>query len=124
MDNNKISMKEYFDNNELLEVSYIPFDIKLQIISIIIQTLVSDYGHINRSIIRRVSIETIIESLTNIDMKLDCDNGLKGFDYMYYIKNGFMHLISNFEDQYDEFQKILEEQIADYNDGKFKVVMN
>ena len=120
MENNKISMKEFFDNKELLEVTYIPFDTKLQTVFVVLQSIIDNYGYLNRSILRRIATETILDVITNVDMSMECEHELKGFDYMYY-KQDFQ-ILDYIEIQYNEFMKILDEQIADYNDGKFKVV--
>ena len=71
MDENKISVKEYLDNKELLNGIYIPFDTKTQIVSRVVRGLVDSTGGIMSSILRRIFTEVVIESISNIDMNMD-----------------------------------------------------
>jgi hypothetical protein len=113
MENNKISAIEYINNNELLEVSYIPFDQKMQVVSDVLSEVINSVGGLNTTLLRRVSTEVFIETITNIDMGIVDENGLSGFDQLCYYNqlNTLKTVIGN---EYIEFETILKERISDY----------
>ena len=113
MSNNKISVKEYIENNELLTAVYIPFDEKLSIVSRIISELVNTIGGLNTSMLRRIATEVFIESITNIDMTITDENGLSGFDQLIY-RDELENLKVKLGNEYDEFERILDERVDDY----------
>ena len=81
----KITMQEFYENAELLEATYIPFESKLTIALTIVESLIDSHGSINTTILRRTATEMILDTITNIDMSLECDEiGLNGYDYLYY----------------------------------------
>lgn len=109
----KISVKEYVDDKNLLEVSYVPYDRKMEIAGYILRGVVNALGGINSSMLRRVSTEVFIENISNLDLNVEDENGLKGFDQLYYLGE-FDELISRLGDEYVEMRKILNEYISDY----------
>ena len=54
----KISVLDYVNNNDLLEIRYIPFETKLRIIDSIITEIIEKEKTINTSLIRRISIQS------------------------------------------------------------------
>jgi len=78
--NDKISVAEYLNNKELLVLTYLPFDTKMEIVSNIINSVTNSVGGLNTTLMRRVSTEVFIESITNIDLNIVDENNLKGFD--------------------------------------------
>ena len=82
--NTKISVYDYYNDNNKLEITFTPFDTKLQIVSNIISEVIKSVGGINTSLLRRISTEIFIETITNIDMKIQDENGLSGFDQLYF----------------------------------------
>lgn len=113
MENNKISVQEYLNNKELLSVVYIPFDTKIQIVSRVIRGLIDSTGGIMSSMLRRIFTEVVIESISNIDMNIEDENGLKGFDQLCYA-NELENMKIVLGNEYKEFEKILSEYISDY----------
>lgn len=113
MSENKISVMDYVNDNDLLEVSYIPYDEKMQIVSHVLNGVINSVGGLNTSILRRISTEVFIESITNIDLGVEDENGLKGFDQLCYL--GELDQLKIFlGNEYIEFQKILDEHVQDY----------
>lgn len=113
MNENKISVMDYVNDNDLLEVSYIPYDEKMQIVSHVLNGVINSVGGLNTSILRRISTEVFIESITNIDLGVEDENGLKGFDQLCYL--GELDQLKIFlGNEYIEFQKILDEHVQDY----------
>lgn len=96
MDKKKISIKEYIDNNELLEMEFIPFDTKMEIVSQVINQVIKTVGGLNTSLLRRISTEVFVEAITNIDMSMEDENGLGGFDQLYFYNkfDDFIELIN------------------------------
>lgn len=113
MDNNKISVMDYLEDNSLLTASYIPFDEKMSIVSKIMSGLINTIGGLNTSMLRRISTEVFIESITNIDMKITDENGLSGFDQLCY-KDELDNLKNILGNEYEEFERILDERVDDY----------
>lgn len=113
MSDNKISVKEYVENKNLLEVNYVPYDNKLQIVSHVLNGVVSSVGGLNTSLLRRIATEVFIESISNIDMSIEDENGLGGFDQLCYLGelSGLKAMMGN---EYIEFQTILDERVQDY----------
>lgn len=113
MNENKISVMDYVNDNDLLEVSYIPYDEKMQIVSHVFNSVINSVGGLNTSILRRISTEVFLESITNIDLGVEDENGLKGFDQLCYL--GELDQLKIFlGNEYIEFQKILDEYVQDY----------
>jgi len=110
---NKISVKEYLSGEKQLELTYIPFDSKLEIVSHIINGIINSVGGINTSLLRRISTEVFIGSISNIDMNIEDENGLSGFDQLCYL-NKLDELKNNLGSEYAEFETILNERISDY----------
>ena len=111
--NGKISINEYLNDKSLLEINYIPFHQKKQIVDDIISEVINSSGKIDTTLIRRISTEIFISVLTNINMGLEDENGLQGYDQLLYTDelDGLINLIGN---GYFELKKILDEQISDY----------
>lgn len=109
----KISVSDYLKDKTLLEVTYLPFDTKLQIVSHVLGGMIESIGGLNTSLLRRISTEVFIDSITNIDMNIVDENDLKGFDQLCFNRE-----LENLEDalgnEYAELQKILDERVADY----------
>ena len=112
-ENKKISVEEYLNDNSLLEVTYLPFDTKLGIVSNILNSVIESVGGLNSSLLRRISTEVIIENITNIDMNIEDENKLKGFDQLCY-NNQLENLKLAIGNEYVEFDRILNERISDY----------
>ena len=111
--NDKISVADYLNNKELIKLTYLPFDTKMRIVSGVIMEVINAIGGINTPLLRRISTEVFIESITNIDMNIEDDNGLKGFDQLCY-HGELENLQKVIGREYNEFQTILDERIADY----------
>ena len=112
-DKNKISVSEFIDNKSLLEVSYLPFDSKMQLVSTIFSEVINVVGGLNTALLRRISTEAFINAISNIDMSIKDDTGLDGFDQLYYHRE-FKNLVSLLGEEYTELQTILTERLNDY----------
>lgn len=113
MENNKITVQDYLNNKDLLEATYIPFEEKLTIVSNAIRSSVEALGGLNTTMLRRVTTEIFIDAITNLDLVTVDDNGLSGYDQLCY-KDELYPLINRLGNEYEEFQKILDERIDDY----------
>ena len=113
MENDKISVGEYINDNSLLSIQYIPFDSKMRIVRHVISGVIDAVGGLNTSLLRRISTEVIIESITNIDMNKKDENDLSGFDQLC-LNNCLEQLKTQIGSEYNEFEKILNETVSDY----------
>lgn len=109
----KISVKDYINNRELLEITYLPFDRKMEIVSHVLNGVIQSVGGLNTSLLRLVSTEVFIEAVSNIDLSIEDENGLKGFDQLCF--NNKLHDLENdLAGEYAELRKILDERTSDY----------
>lgn len=111
--NDKISVADYLNNKDLLMVSYIPFDTKMQIVSQVLTNTINTVGGLNTTLLRRVATEVFIEAITNIDMNTSDENGLSGFDQLCY-KKKLDDLKMILGSEYAEFETMLSERVGDY----------
>lgn len=116
-----ITMEQFLNDNMLLQLQYLDFNTKLEIALSIVTALINNSGYINQSLLRRFSVETIIEAISNIDMKEKCSNGLSGYDYMCYTENGYEVIKKYLNPQFEQFMEIIKEQANDYNDGRWVI---
>ena len=113
MGENKITAKEYVDNADRLEIRYIPYNTKIEIILLVLQNVLDSSGGMNRSVLYRIADEAIFEAITNIDMSAVCENDLTGYDYLRFTR-GYTTLLSDLGAEYETFKQILDEQLQDY----------
>ena len=110
---NRISVMDFINDNSLLEVTYTPFDQKLEIVTRILNATIETVGEINTSIVRKISTQVFINNITNIDLSVKDKNGLDGYDQLCYC-NQLDVLKSLISSEYIEFETILTERISDY----------
>ena len=113
INNEKISVTDYINNKELLTMTYLPFDTKMEIVSHVLNGIINSVGGLNTSLLRRVSTEVFIDSITNIDMSIEDENGLKGFDTLLFTGE-LDQLKSVLGRELSELELILAERVDDY----------
>ena len=66
MNENKISVSKYLENKDLLKINYIPYDVKLNIVDVVLSQVIIDdeIQKIDSALLKRVSTEVFIESIT------------------------------------------------------------
>ena len=109
----KISVADYLGDRYLLELRYTPFDVKMGVVSEIMNNVISTIGGLNTTFLRRIATETFITTITNIDMNVADENGLKGFDQLCFT-GSLEELKSDMGAEYAEFERILNERVQDY----------
>ena len=110
----KISVKEFIANRDLLEINYVPFDQKLEIVSKLMNSFIEDGNINNSSIVRRISTEIFIEAITNLDLSIVDENELGGYDQLC-LNRSLESLKELIKLEYMEFENILRERMMDYN---------
>lgn len=115
MSDNKISVSNYLENVELLEVDYTPYDVKVNIVDVILSQVIIDdeIEKIDSALLKRISTQIFIESITNIDMSIKSDNGLDGYDELC-LFDELDTLIELVYDEYRRFENILELKVNDF----------
>jgi len=115
MSDNKISVSNYLENVELLEIDYTPYDVKVDIVDVILSQVIIDdeMEKIDSALLKRISTQIFIESITNIDMSIKSDNGLDGYDELCLL-NELDDLLNLIFDEYSRFENILELKVADF----------
>ncbi len=80
----KISLKNYLENKDLLELTYTPYEDKMKIIDLIMDGCIVETTDglvkIDSVVLERVSTEMFLSSITNIDMEESLENGLTVYD--------------------------------------------
>ena len=109
----KISVNEYMVDRSKLEVVYIPYYVKIKIITKSIYEFLKRYGYVNSSMVKLIGFQTYVEYITNLDMSSEDENNLLGFDILKY-NNRYNDLIIDLGDEYKDFENILAEQLDDY----------
>lgn len=116
MSENKISVSQYLENEDLLEINYVPYDVKREIVDTIIFQ-VTRYGemkNIDTALLHRVSCEIFIESITNINMSIVNENNLGGYDVLC-MNNALDELLYEIDEEYSRFLEILEYKLSDFH---------
>lgn len=114
--NERISVKEFLEDKELLELTYIPYDKKVEICETIIEQCSSEfenYHTLNSALLERVKKEIFISSITNLDFSIKDENGLDGYDQLCY-HNMLNDLIEDCDYLYDQFEEIFQLMLNDY----------
>lgn len=116
MSENRISVKQYIENEDLLEVNYTPYTVKKEIVEAVLSEVIKegDMRTIDTALLHRVSCEIFIEAITNINMSELSEDGIGGYDQLC-MYDAMDELISNFETEYLRFYEILEYKILDFN---------
>lgn len=111
----KISVSQYLENEDLLEINYVPYDIKKEIVETIISKTIfyKDMLLLDTSLLKRISCEIFIESITNIDMGILDEHGLFGYDTLC-MNNALNNLLVEIDEEYERFMEILEYKVADF----------
>ena len=112
----KISIQEYLENNELLEMNYIPYEQRVEICQVILEQCTSifdDYNTIDSVLLDRVKTEIFIDNITNLDFSIKDENGLNGYDQLCF-NNELDNLIYECGYLYEQFEDILDLMINDY----------
>ena len=116
MNENKISVTEYLEDKGLLEINYIPYDVKSNIVDVILSK-VSTAGEINKldsALLHRISTQVFIESITNIDMSIESEENLNGYDLLC-LYDELDSLIDTIIDEFERFEHILELKVEDFH---------
>ena len=115
MNENKISVIQYIENEDLLEINYTPYSVKKEIVNTIVSQVTDkgDMRTIDTALLNRVSCEIFIESITNIDMSIEDENKLSGYDLLC-MNNKLDDLLFEVSDEYGRFVEILECVVSDF----------
>lgn len=115
MNENKISVIQYIENEDLLEISYTPYSVKKEIVNTIVSQVTNkgDMRTIDTALLNRVSCEIFIEAITNIDMSIEDENKLSGYDLLC-MNNKLDDLLFEVSDEYGRFVEILECVVSDF----------
>lgn len=107
-----ISVREYIENKELLETTYVPYAMKVEIIDAMINNAreVND-GKIDDASMDRIFDEVIITASTNIDMSIiDEETELDGYDLLM-AYDAYDELISMIDKEYYRYFSIYTNKI-------------
>lgn len=115
----KISVREYLDNPELIEVYYTQYDLKVNICDVILDQVIKKdgcYYYIDSSLLDRIKTQVIIESVTNIDLSIEDEVGLNGYDLLCK-EDRLDDLLNSIPEEFNRFNKILELKVKDFNNN-------
>lgn len=115
MNENKISVAEYLKNNELLEINYTPYEVKLNIVNVMLSQVITkgELNKIDSALLKRISTQVFIESITNIDMSIKSEQNLSGYDLLC-LYDELDTLIDIVSDEFKRFEDILKLKVDDF----------
>ena len=115
----RISVKEYAENRNLLELNYVPYEQRVEICRTILSQCINldDYASVDSVLLDRVKTEIFISSITNLDFSETDENELDGYDQLCYYEllDETIDLCGSF---YKQFEHILELMLKDYADNE------
>ena len=116
MNENKISVAEYLEDNELLEIKYTPYDVKSSIVDVILSqvTTKEEINKIDSALLYRISTQVFIEAITNIDMSIVSEENISGFDLLC-LYDELDSLIDTIAEEFDRFEDILQLKVDDFH---------
>lgn len=121
--NKRISVKEYLDNKELLELrGYIPYHQKVNIVdSTLKQVCIAINGTYNLDsvLLDRIKMQIFIEQCTNLDLGIMFED-LDGYDLLKK-EHCFDDILQKIKDEIKEFENILQLRISDFIRDKASV---
>jgi hypothetical protein len=111
----RISVIEYLQNPGELELNYTPYNIKAEIVDVILSQVITEneMKKIDSALLDRVSTQIFIESATNIDMSIESEEGLDGYDLLC-LNDELDHVIFVIGTEFDRFKEILDLKVADF----------
>lgn len=121
--NEKISVKQYLENKELLKLNnYIPYHKKVKIIDSIMKQVcivINGTYNLDSVLLDRVKMQIFIEQCTNLDLSIMFEN-MDGYDLLK--KEKYYDLILfDIQDELTEFERILQLRIDDFIRDKASV---
>lgn len=122
-ENTKISVKDYLENKELLQLNYVPYETKKDICKVILEQcagVTNDYYVLNSVLLDRVKKEIFITSISNLDFSIKNEIELDGYDQLC-LNDELDELIDVCGYLYDQFDKILELMLKDYYDNEMSL---
>ena len=113
MTENKISVKEYLDNKDLLSLIYVPYDQKVNICDVILSQVLNKDGFatVDSVLLERVKTQIIIESISNLDLSIVDESGLNGYDLLS-LNNELEVFIGHIE--FGKFNQIIDLRLKDF----------
>lgn len=112
----KISVKEYMDDNSLLEIYYTPFGYKLDLVDTILDNLIdrnTTPPTINVALLKNIANHLFIQEITNLDLSEDANDGSDGYDLLCQYKL-LSNLLSTISDEYQILNDILNDRLNDF----------
>ena len=113
----KISVSNYLLNKDLLKViNYITFENKVVVVDSILKELCFNNNGLytlDSVMLNRVKTQIYIEQYTNLDLNIENEEGLNGYDLLVRT-NELDNLINTFRNEYNIIENILELRLSDY----------
>lgn len=109
----RISVQEYLDNKDRLELIYVPHDKKVNICDVILSQVLNKDGFatVDSVMLERVKIQIIIESFSNLDLSIENIDGINGYDLLS-LNNKLEEFVTH--EEFNKFDKIIELRLKDF----------
>ena len=111
-----INVREYLNNKTKLELVYIPYGEKINLINLILDNVINREtkpATIDTALLKNVATQIFIQNATNIDLSEDANSGENGYDVLCY-NNALYELLSSIRSEFDMFQEILNDKVNDF----------
>ena len=114
----KITVNEYIENENLLELTYSPYEDKINIVDLVIDSCIipteDNLVRIDSVLLDRISKEIFLSSITNIDMEIISENNITPYDELCRT-NKLEELIDKCGYEYTQFEKMLKLRKHDFD---------
>ena len=111
-----ISVREYLEDKNKLELNYLTYGKKMDLVDIILENVINRETRpatINTAVLKNIAVQTFIQNITNIDLSEELNNGENGYDILCYT-NSLNELLMTIKTEYDVLEEMLNDRINDF----------
>lgn len=111
-----ISVREYLDDNTKLELVYIPYGRKIDLVNLILENVIdreTKPATIDTALLKNVATQMFIQNATNINLSEDINDGENGYDVLCY-NDALSGLLNSVITEFSVFQEILNDKVNDF----------
>ena len=116
MDNGKINVQEYISDESKLELTYLTYGEKIDLVNIILENVINRETRpatVDTALLKSIAIQMFIENITNIDLSDDVNDGQNGYDILCYT-GSLQKLLRAIAPEYNRLQEVLNDKLNDF----------
>ena len=111
-----ISVKEYIEDKDKLELSYLMYGKKVDLVDIILENVINretSPATIDTALLKNISLQMFIQNITNIDLSVEANDGENGYDILCYTGE-LQHLLELVAPEFNRLEEILNDKLNDF----------